>query len=222
MTNEDIIKYASSSPENTNPNVLRSLLIDLENSNKPSGSVTLETNGTHDVTEYEEAKVQVPASAVVSGTKSITTNGTDIDVTEYATVNVNVNSTTWQGQMTLNNNTGYAITVYTEKEGEALVQATTINNGESATIAMPCNMYKYSSYKYYHVGGTFYIVRAYEKTKTLVVTQNGLGPPAYAPSKIYGTDYQGNPEYFADAIIIKQMTTQKDYKTVTYTLTTTT
>lgn len=41
----------------------------------PVGTKTITTNGTHDVTQYTSANVNVPASAVVSGTKSITANG---------------------------------------------------------------------------------------------------------------------------------------------------
>lgn len=39
--------------------------------------------------------VTVSASELVSGTKTITTNGTDIDVTNYASVDVSVSTTTW-------------------------------------------------------------------------------------------------------------------------------
>ena len=39
--------------------------------------------------------VTVSASELVSGTKSITANGTDIDVTNYASVDVSVSTTTW-------------------------------------------------------------------------------------------------------------------------------
>ena len=56
----------------------------------PSGTLSITTNGTKDVTNYASANVQVPASAVVSGNKSITANGTNIDVTSYKTVSVSV------------------------------------------------------------------------------------------------------------------------------------
>ena len=59
----------------------------------PSGTLSIATNGTHDVTNYASANVQVPASAVVSGTKSITANGNSQDVTSYKYVNVNVPNT---------------------------------------------------------------------------------------------------------------------------------
>jgi hypothetical protein len=58
-------------------------------------SLSVTENGVYDTTGtdydgYDEVTVEVPASAVVSGSKSITENGSDIDVTEYAKVNVNV------------------------------------------------------------------------------------------------------------------------------------
>ena len=56
----------------------------------PSGTLAIATNGSHDVTNYATAAVAVPASAVDSGTKSITANGNGQDVVGYAAVNVNV------------------------------------------------------------------------------------------------------------------------------------
>lgn len=56
----------------------------------PSGTLAIATNGSHDVTNYATASVAVPASAVDTGTKSITANGNGQDVVGYAAVNVNV------------------------------------------------------------------------------------------------------------------------------------
>ena len=86
----------------------------------PTGTKNITTNGTHDVTEYAEADVQVPNSNTetytasssssaldmgatnnyryvntsaltkVSGTKSITANGNNQDVKTYEKVNVSV------------------------------------------------------------------------------------------------------------------------------------
>lgn len=56
----------------------------------PTGTVNITTNGTHDVTNYASANVNIPASGITpTGTLEITTNGIH-DVTEYANVNVNV------------------------------------------------------------------------------------------------------------------------------------
>ena len=56
----------------------------------PSGTLEKNANGTYDCTNYASFKVNVPASAVVSGNKAITANGTNIDVTSYKTVSVAV------------------------------------------------------------------------------------------------------------------------------------
>ncbi len=56
----------------------------------PTGTKSITTNGSHDVTNYATAKVEVPASGITpSGTKSITSNG-EHDVTSYAKASVNV------------------------------------------------------------------------------------------------------------------------------------
>lgn len=56
----------------------------------PTGDITINENGTHDVAQYANAVVNVPG-ITPSGSKTITTNGTH-DVTEYANVEVDVPS----------------------------------------------------------------------------------------------------------------------------------
>lgn len=60
----------------------------------PTGTININTNGTHNVTTYASANVSVPASAVDTGTKSISisSNGTTThDVVGYASVSVTAN-----------------------------------------------------------------------------------------------------------------------------------
>ena len=58
-----------------------------------TGTKSISTNGNHDVVGYAAALVAVPASAVDSGTKNITANGNNQDVVGYAAVNVSVPNT---------------------------------------------------------------------------------------------------------------------------------
>lgn len=60
----------------------------------PTGTKNINTNGTEDVTQYANVNVNVPASAVDTGTKqtNITTNGTQtVDVVGYANNEITVN-----------------------------------------------------------------------------------------------------------------------------------
>ena len=59
------------------------------NLGEPAGKITFTENGSGiDVSQYAEADVNVPASAVVSGNLDITANATSIDVTNYESATV--------------------------------------------------------------------------------------------------------------------------------------
>lgn len=55
----------------------------------PEGMIQITTNGTHDVTQYASASVNVPTGITPSGDITITENGS-YDVTQYANAIVNV------------------------------------------------------------------------------------------------------------------------------------
>ena len=89
---------------------------------KPSGTKTITENGTHDVTEFETAEVNV-AGLVPTGTKSITENGT-YDVTEFASADVDVSGgEPVFAKLTIVNNSEASVTIgqslsYDEQTGK--------------------------------------------------------------------------------------------------------
>lgn len=81
----------------------------------PTGTKTITTNGSHDVTTFATAQVNVPVPdgyIKPSGTKSITTNGTH-DVTSFASASVNVSTgITPSGTKSITENGTYDVTSF--------------------------------------------------------------------------------------------------------------
>lgn len=78
----------------------------------PAGTKTITSNGSHDVTAFATAQVNVPVGVTPSGTKTITTNGSH-DVTNYATAQVNVPvGITPSGSKTITENGTYDVTSF--------------------------------------------------------------------------------------------------------------
>lgn len=103
---------------------------------EPTGTITITQNGTGiDVAQYATADVNVPASAVTSGTKSITANGS-VDVTAYKTADVSVQPTF--GAVQVQNNSSATIYAYgydVTTNGLERV-ATSIASGETKSVKL--------------------------------------------------------------------------------------
>ena len=78
----------------------------------PTGTINITSNGTHDVKSYASAKVNVPTGTTPTGTINITSNGTH-DVKNYASANVNVPiGITPSGSITITTNGTHNVTNY--------------------------------------------------------------------------------------------------------------
>lgn len=99
-------------------------------------SATYTTNGTYDTTIKNSVTVNVPASAVDSGTKSITANGNNQSVVGYASVNVNVpNSYTSNDEgKVVSNGALVAQTTHAEVTQNGTID-TTLNNSVTVNVS---------------------------------------------------------------------------------------
>lgn len=91
----DAIRSKNGTQNTYKPSQMADAITDLPSGGiTPTGTVNITTNGTHDVTNYESASVNVPTGTTPTGTKqiSITQNGTITeDVTNYANAEITVN-----------------------------------------------------------------------------------------------------------------------------------
>lgn len=111
--------------------------------------------------------VSVSASELVSGTKSITENGTDIDVTNYASVDVAVPSgPTYSVTITKAGSSGTCIK-YNDTKYYGLDNVISVNNGEIIKVYVESgdNNYLYVN-NVLVAGGSFQTVHGYDYTVT--------------------------------------------------------
>lgn len=157
---------------------------------EPTGTKSITTNGDNiDVKNYASVNVNVPASAVVSGTKNITANGTS-DVTNYASVRVNVSgSADLKGSCTIINNYGAGLSIGYFGTSGVWVEAY-IENNASKTIPCPyrVNDGVNEMYCVFETYGRENLVFTGSTTYGLVVMQkNTLFMVHYNPSSLSGT-----------------------------------
>ncbi len=116
--------------------VLKKLVVDGETIfQKPSGTKSISSNGTYNISDYDSVSVNVPTGITPSGTKYITSNGT-YDISSYAKVSVSVNSTVTYTKSSLSYKQGSVMGAGTlsfsvSKACQAILvipQATTYNN----------------------------------------------------------------------------------------------
>lgn len=161
----------------------------------PSGMKTITSNGTHDVTSFALAKVEVPASGITpSGTKEITVNGTH-DVTTFANALVNVpipvglnarvftstvSADVTSGTATIAGNNDWIKSIKNNANAFVMVRYLGIKASTAAT-----GFWFNSNFKLAYSGGTAYNVFTYRQTASAAsYAQNVNG--------LTGENYGGN------------------------------
>lgn len=179
---------------------------------QPTGTLNIMNNGEHDVTEYATANVSVPASAVVSGTKPITENGTGIDVTNYASVDVNVaTGAQWNKTINFVNSTQSSVWLRHESiESDALI-AKLVAANETYSFSVP----KVDKSSYTAASCIFYVqAPTLEDAVTFSIT-----PSTYATYFLKGKMYNNsNNSFIGYAFAIYGFTGNSNYVSATITM----
>ena len=141
----------------------------------PTGTISITSNDTSDVTQYASASVNVPQGTTPTGTKSITANGTGIDVASYAYADVAVPNTYAAGDEGKVVSSGALVsqtsdTVTTNDTYDTtLISSLTVNvsGGGGGTHNLPSG---YTEYEYIEASGTQYINTGYVPTNASDIT----------------------------------------------------
>ena len=120
----DAIRVKNGSSDTYKPSEMSGAIEDIPGGITPTGTISITSNGTVDVTQYASAAVSVPG-ITPTGTINITQNGT-VDVTNYASASVavpNPSTGTKQISITQNGTTTEDVTNYASAEISASVTA---------------------------------------------------------------------------------------------------
>lgn len=134
------------------PDEINNISVGVEGGIIPAGTKQIVANGTHNVSTYEYAEVNVPVGITPSGTKSITENGT-FDVTQYASASVNVPQKSKVIDLNITSQLGgTSTTINTVVTGDDFVKANYSKDGFSVTLSplSPVPMTQYAVCSIYH------------------------------------------------------------------------